>query len=436
MLWPSRSTSFLAIATFVALIVLATSSASGSTSSRVLAHASADASGWTTDASAFRGQNGSQFTYDCPSFGTEGTVIGTDTYDDTSSVCTAAVHVGLITVGAGGTVTIQIGPDAGSYTGSTRNGVTSDPGGADLGSFTVVSAVQNQPPVTQGGSGWVGANSTATQFAQWIGAEYTYTCPKGGPKSAAWGNAIYSGDSSVCTAGLHSGVASLSKNEIVTIQIVPEQPSYSGSTKNGVTTSPFSAKPGKGAFVVIGATDGPDTPQGVATGTVLINGQPFQNGPVPYNSTIDVTGGTLTLAAGGVGSVITFGDGSDTAVFKLNKVVNKITTGKGKKKKTIKQTTAELALQGGNFGACSAFRAFGSAVPAGKNVRSLWASGKGRFRTKGKYSSASIRGTKWQTTDRCDGTLTTVAEGAVTVHDNKLNKNVTVSAPNSYLAKA
>ena len=432
MLWPRRSTSLVVLAIISALIVFSASSASGSTSTHVVAHAAADASGWDQDASAFRGQNGSQFTYDCPSFGTEGTVIGTDTYDDTSSVCTAAVHVGLITVGTGGTVTIQIGPDAGAYTGSTRNSVTSLDGGADLGSFTVVSAVQNQPPVTQGGSGWVGPTSTATQFAQWIGAEYTFDCPGGGPVGVAWGNAVYSGDSSVCTAGLHSGVASLSKNEIVTIQIVPEQPSYTGSTKNGVTTSPFSAKPGKGAFVVIGATDGPDTPQGVATGNVLVNGQPFDNGPVKYGSTIDVSGGTLTLAAGGVGSVITFGDGSDPAVYKLNKVVT--TVKKGKKK--VKQTTAELALGGGNFAQCGAFRAFGAAsIPPGKNVRSLWASGKGKFRTKGKFSSASIRGTKWQTTDRCDWTLTTVAEGSVAVFDFKLKKNVVVNAPNSYLAK-
>src|SRR3954462_16015703 len=129
MLRPQTS---LVIALVAALIVFSATAASGSTSTHLRAHASADASGWTQDASAFRGQNGPQFTYDCPSFGTIGTVVGTDTYDDFSSVCSAAVHVGDITVGAGGTVTIQIGPDAGAYTGSARNGVTSQSGSADL----------------------------------------------------------------------------------------------------------------------------------------------------------------------------------------------------------------------------------------------------------------------------------------------------------------
>jgi len=33
--------------------------------------------------------------------------------------------------------------------------------------------------------------------------------------------------------------------------------------------------------------------------------------------------------------------------------------------------------------------------------------GGGRFRTRGRYSSATVRGTDWTVTDRCDGTLTT-----------------------------
>ena len=69
-------------------------------------------------------------------------------------------------------------------------------------------------------------------------------------------------------------------------------------------------------------------------------------------------------------------------------------------------------------------------------MRSLWASGKGRLRTKGKYASATVRGTKWQTTDQCDGTLTTVSEGSVLVRDIQLKKNVVVSAGASYLARS
>ncbi|MEA2300735.1 MAG: hypothetical protein QOE44_1270, partial [Solirubrobacteraceae bacterium] len=40
---------------------------------------------------------------------------------------------------------------------------------------------------------------------------------------------------------------------------------------------------------------------------------------------------------------------------------------------------------------------------------------KGKFRTKGRFSSATVRGTVWTTSDRCDGTLTTVKRGSVVV---------------------
>ena len=66
----------------------------------------------------------------------------------------------------------------------------------------------------------------------------------------------------------------------------------------------------------------------------------------------------------------------------------------------------------------------------------LWGSGKGKFRTTGKYSSATVRGTIWLTVDRCDGTLTTVKRGTVSVHDRKRRRTVTVKAGHSYLARA
>jgi hypothetical protein len=69
-------------------------------------------------------------------------------------------------------------------------------------------------------------------------------------------------------------------------------------------------------------------------------------------------------------------------------------------------------------------------------VRHLWATGKGKFRTVGRFASATIRGTLWRTDDRCDGTLVHVQTGSVNVLDNKLQRTVTVRAVNDYLAKA
>jgi hypothetical protein len=69
--------------------------------------------------------------------------------------------------------------------------------------------------------------------------------------------------------------------------------------------------------------------------------------------------------------------------------------------------------------------------------RRLWGSGKGRFRTRGKRSSALVRGTIWLVEDRCDGsTLTQVKRGTVTVRDFGRRKNVTVKKGRRYVAKA
>ena len=62
--------------------------------------------------------------------------------------------------------------------------------------------------------------------------------------------------------------------------------------------------------------------------------------------------------------------------------------------------------------------------------------GRGRFRTRGRHSAATVRGTKWTTTDRCDGTLTTVARGKVAVRDFRRKKTIVVRAGKSYLAKS
>ena len=72
-----------------------------------------------------------------------------------------------------------------------------------------------------------------------------------------------------------------------------------------------------------------------------------------------------------------------------------------------------------------------------KKRPSLWGSDRrGRYQTHGSNSVATVRGTKWQTVNRCDGTLTRVREGVVVVRDKRLRRNVKVTAGRSYLARA
>ena len=61
---------------------------------------------------------------------------------------------------------------------------------------------------------------------------------------------------------------------------------------------------------------------------------------------------------------------------------------------------------------------------------------KGHFRTVGRFSAATVLGTNWGVRDRCDGTLTVVRTGVVTVRDFVLHRTVTVRTGQTYLAKA
>jgi hypothetical protein len=98
----------------------------------------------------------------------------------------------------------------------------------------------------------------------------------------------------------------------------------------------------------------------------------------------------------------------------------------------------DLNLTGGSFRNCSARSGRNAAAArlSSRDIRRLHGSAHGRFRTRGRYSAATVRGTIWDTVDRCDGTLTHVTRGVVVVRDLRKRRNVTVRAGKSYLARA
>jgi hypothetical protein len=97
----------------------------------------------------------------------------------------------------------------------------------------------------------------------------------------------------------------------------------------------------------------------------------------------------------------------------------------------------DLNLTGGSFRGCAARGRRAAATRlSSRVVRRLRGSGRGRFRTRGRYSAATVRGTIWDTVDRCDGTLTVVRRGVVVVRDLRKRRNITVRAGKSYLARA
>ena len=143
---------------------------------------------------------------------------------------------------------------------------------------------------------------------------------------------------------------------------------------------------------------------------------------IPVGSQVDATKGTITLVAGLGG-----GRTNSSNFYSGRFLISQAKT---------RNAFMVLTLQGGNFGSCGTRRlsAVGSDARTRKPVRRLWGNGKGRFTTKGRYSSATVRGTKWLVQDQCNGTLTVVKRGVVQVRDFRKHKTVNVRAGRSYLA--
>lgn len=140
---------------------------------------------------------------------------------------------------------------------------------------------------------------------------------------------------------------------------------------------------------------------------------------VPVGSQFDATKGRVELTAARTGGI------TDTSQFY---------EGTFELSQPTPSAIAELRLVFGDFSVCS-LPSFAAADKNKRPVRRLWGSGKGKFRTRGKYSSATVRGTIWKTEDRCDGTLTQVQEGSVTVRDFGRKRDFVVRAGKSYLAE-
>jgi FG-GAP-like repeat len=158
---------------------------------------------------------------------------------------------------------------------------------------------------------------------------------------------------------------------------------------------------------------------------------------VPMGSIIDTTKGRIALTS----AADTGGTKTQTAdfyggVFQVKQSVPK----KKPKKPAALVTDLNLKDQVARSQCAPLKGARSATVDKKKGPKSvlgkLWGNGKGKFRTNGKYSSATVRGTIWLVQDRCDGTLTTVKRGTVAVRDFKRKKTVSVEAGHSYLASA
>jgi hypothetical protein len=137
---------------------------------------------------------------------------------------------------------------------------------------------------------------------------------------------------------------------------------------------------------------------------------------LPVGSEIDVTKGRITLT-----SIPKAGGKPETADFYGGIFI--VTQSGG-----ITELTLSAPLSCPKKGKSAS-------AAAGKKTRKLWGSGKGHFRTTGRLSSATVRGTTWLVEDTCTTTLTRVTQGVVSVRDFVLKKNFTVRAGKKHVAR-
>jgi hypothetical protein len=132
---------------------------------------------------------------------------------------------------------------------------------------------------------------------------------------------------------------------------------------------------------------------------------------IPLGSTVDTKDGVVQLTAG-AGQTAKFYDG-----------IFKITQSGGTTDLTLNEPLAPCGKKAS------------AAAKKKPKTRKLWGDGSGSFRTRGQYSAATVRGTKWLVQDSCKGTLTKVTKGVVSVRDNVKRKTVLLKAGKQYLAK-
>jgi hypothetical protein len=84
-------------------------------------------------------------------------------------------------------------------------------------------------------------NTAALMVGSETGKTYKFKCPPGGKESYVWGTDIYTADSSICNAAVHAGKLTMESGGSVTIELRPGEPSYKGTTRNGIKTNDYGA---------------------------------------------------------------------------------------------------------------------------------------------------------------------------------------------------
>jgi hypothetical protein len=185
--------------------------------------------------------------------------------------------------------------------------------------------------------------------------------------------------------------------------------SYSGPAKPQATCTSGPA-PSLGSRVIAGRVSGTVLVHrpGAAAFTPLTGAS-----AIPVGSTVDTTAGTVKLTQATTAHRRQAAD-FDGGVFRVTQ------------SRRTGASTLTLTQRPTGCGAATA-RA------ARKVTRQLFGNGHGHFITRGHYGSATVRGTKWLTEERCDGTFFHVYRGVVKITDLVRHRSFSLRAGHSAL---
>lgn len=181
---------------------------------------------WGTRGNELEGETDTTIHVTCPVEGVVGSLWGTEIYTDDSSICTTAVHMGLISVEEGGAFVVTILDGQEAYTGSTQNEIESSEWGDWSRSFSV------SPDVLE-----IEWNTRGNELEGETDDTINVTCPAEGVTSSLWGTEIYTDDSSVCTVAVHMGLITVEDGGSFVVTILDGEEAYTGSEINSIESS-------------------------------------------------------------------------------------------------------------------------------------------------------------------------------------------------------
>ncbi|MDP3313758.1 LCCL domain-containing protein [Lutibacter sp.] len=168
-------------------------------------------------------------------------------YTDDSTIGKAAVHAGLLKVGEVGVLKVTILAGQPSYTGSAKNGISTHSFGSFGGSFRFENVVVRAEETNS--SEVLNSPVNLATYRKNQGTTYSIKVT-GTNQGSVWGgsNGIYTDDSTIGKAAVHAGLLKEGEVGVLKVTILAGQSSFTGSTKNGISTQSFGSFGGSFRF--------------------------------------------------------------------------------------------------------------------------------------------------------------------------------------------